>query len=506
VSGIGLFAGERSDWLEHPGLPVQEALALTLAADWLVTRSGESRHARAEQWTRDLDRVVPQARFLALLLFASAAAAVFVALALTFRNPAWAAAGTAAFVALPTLVVVTPFLRPDALLSAAVLGVCALAATSVRRRRPDLLAAAAAVAGFAVSVKIQAVALALPLALATALLRREPLTFRPLWAWARRHRRALGAAAAAWTVLCVVTNATAQAPESRELVRLVLAGAAAGALLAVSWLVLRRTRLRRLGDIGAAIALAAVCGFVVPNAPYATTLPELARDTLANLTGSGVNTGIEPFSGALLPPRPWLPLVAVAALGLLRALRAGEREALLWAAAGLGLGLLGAARLGLIHYYAPALAALIPLVLRAFGPPQRMRPWLVAGGTAALIALPLRSGFAEQRGYERLAAASAAANDWAVGHLRAGEVAVTTESDQTGFFYPRAFSSWDVPVDTRLLPATTAGIDFAREHGLAIKYVIVGGAAADSALAKRDLGADRLRAVPGAPQVFEVAG
>ena len=81
---------------------------------------------------------------------------------------------------------------------------------------------------------------------------------------------------------------------------------------------------------------------------------------------------------------PWLPLWGLAAVGDANALRAGQRENIVWIAGVVAMTVLAAAQAGSPRYFMPALALAIPLFLQVVGRPGARPPALALVLVAAV--------------------------------------------------------------------------------------------------------------------------
>src|SRR5262245_6572588 len=80
ATGLTLFRGDRSNFYDHPGTPLQEGLAAIFTGSWLVSGGGD-RHARADAWIGDLDTTRPYLRVFGSLLYIGSALIAFLTIA-----------------------------------------------------------------------------------------------------------------------------------------------------------------------------------------------------------------------------------------------------------------------------------------------------------------------------------------------------------------------------------------------------------------------------------------
>lgn len=501
-SALSIVEGEQPTYLDHPGMPLNQALAAAFTIGWLADGAPGSRHDRAQALAADLDTTRPYSRTLGSLAFVTSALLVFAVLR-RFFTPAWAAVGALLFLGAPNIITFSLFIAPDPAQSALALAIVALLVGAVLRRDPSLYLLAAAVLGFAVTIKVHAIGLLVPFALALALA--PPAG----WMEALRRRasrlplRVPALAAAAWIALGVaVTVLAGPDPDADDTLAVAIGLLTAAVVAAAGVAAFARTRFAEHARAAAVIVAALIVGAVVPNLLYAGVVPTMLREIAATLSGGRVNSTIELFSGAIVPPRPWWPILALAAVGLALALRRGERESLLWAAGAVAMGVLAAARYGVVHYWAPTVVLAIPLALRALARPGRPPHPLALALVALMLVAPVRASLREIDRNERLAERVEEAHTWVAARLAPREAALTMFNSDLWLqdVYERQ------PFDTgeRLLPARPWGAAYARRHGFRIRYVVLAEGSADQLL--RDLALPgRARRVPSRTDVFEVS-
>jgi hypothetical protein len=471
-SSLTLFRGERSTFLDHPGLPLQEALAAALTAEWALTDSGASRSERADAFLSDLDRLRPHLRVFGALLFAGSALIAYAAVAWSARSTLAGLFAGLVLLAAPDATVWAAVVKPDPLLAALSVASVALLVEGARRRAGELYVAAAALIGFAVTVKVHALGLLAPLALAVLLWPPPTTGLRALAAGVRRRRRTLYAAGGVFVALAIVLNRLAAPPALRPLALVSLGLLALAAVAAAAWLVARRTRLRRWVELALVLAAAGLVGAVVPNLLYANLPAPTLRWLAVTLSGRGVEAStsfVSPFDVL----SPWAALFLVAAIGLVLALRGGDRPAVLWAVAVVAMGGLALLRYGSVHYYTAAVALLAPLAAPALRLLSRA-PALIAVVFLLTLYRPFDLQVDEARDRGVIAETTERVNTWVDRRLRDGEVALTfLESDDSRTFaLVRQYAPSTPPRRFRFLPATSRGVEHARQAGLQIRYVI----------------------------------
>ena len=478
ASALKLAAGERSNFYDHPGAPLQEALAGTFVVSWLA--GGGDRQERIDAWLANLDSTTPYLRGWASVFFVASALLVFFTVAWVFRHAGWGVLAALLFLGAPDVVTWAAVIKTDPLLAALGVAAVGLAIEGVRRRSAALYLASAFAIGFDVSVKIHAVGLVVPLALALALAPPASGWWHELRAdasaFVRRRRGLLLAVALVWLALVALLNATAAAPAARDVAQAAL-GLGAAAIVAVAvWLLARTTRVASRASIAIAAAGAGLAGAVVPNLFFASVPAPMLRWLAITATGGGVNRGARPALSPLDVLEPWNLTILVALIGAVVAIRARDHPSLLWAAGALAMGFLAYLRYGEFHYYAPAIALLAPLALRALAEVSP-RPGLVAAVVgAALLWSPLRLAVESARDRVEIADRTERVNAWVEPRLGRDEVALTRlESDDGRFFYVvRDYAPAGYRPSYRFLPVGDEAAAYVREHSLRVAYVVTG--------------------------------
>lgn len=475
ASALRLARGERSIYYDHPGAPLQEALAASFTAARVV--SGEPRDERVDRWLADLNGTRPFLRGWGAFFFVVSTLLVFFTLAWLFGHAGWGLLGAVMFLAAPDLIAWAAVVKTDVLLAALNVVAVGLMVEAFRRRSAALYLAAGAVVGYDVSVKLHAVGLLVPLAIAVALRPPPPEWPREIDAWVERHRRGVVLAVGAWAALVILVNLTAAPPELKPLVELL--GGLAGIAVAggVAWFLLRRTGLASRVSIALGVVAAGVAGLIVPNLLYASFPAPMVRWIAITTTGGGVNKGAGPELNPIDVLEPWTALVLVAAIGAGIAARRREWATLLWVAGALSMGLLAFLRYGDLHYYAPAIALLVPLALRTLAA-ITPRPGLLALGlTAALLVTPYRVGIDTARDRGTIADRTERVNEWVEQRLQPGEVVLTDleSSDSRYFYIVRTYAPEGSPEpEYRFLPTSHEAAEYVRERGLRVAWLIAG--------------------------------
>jgi hypothetical protein len=401
ASSLNILIGNHTDYLDHPGLPTQDALALGFGAEYLFDKAAGNVTGRQQFVDRqflDLDRARPLYRGWTIALFIGGAVAVYWALTLFLRSAVLGFAGSLLYVGTPGIAQLVLSLRPDPILTALSVVVSVLIADAFERRNAVHYFFAAAVLGLALMMKLPAIALGVPLALAA-------LWHPPADGWARplgnqtrrslrRHVFWIAPLAVAWIVLCVVFNRERLPILTNNPQRHVLenGGAAVGGVVVAAF-VAERFRLsgaRRLfSTFTALLVLAFVAGLALP----ATLILDDGIQSIAamwdSLTGGRVNAGIKWFADFRLvslvqSPLRYFTLVFVLAVA---AAFVGAIRRIWWPALlALGASLLAvsaAARYSFPYYYGPAFGASIPGALWLFA--RRRLPLQLVGCALGVV-------------------------------------------------------------------------------------------------------------------------
>jgi hypothetical protein len=490
ASSLNILAGERTRYLDHPGLPLQQLLAVSFGGDFLVRRAtGATPSARSYVDTRllDLDSTRAHFRAWAILFYLAGAVVSFWVGRRLLGHWTWGTAAGLLWVAAPGLAAMSIQYRPDVPLAVALL-VCALLLARASERRDALLFGIAALAlGVAVTVKVHAAGMLLPLAVAAVWRRPQD----PWWpglrdrcaAFLRGRRRLLAAVAAAWLVLAVVFNVVAlpwgPAPSQRILVaQIVAAFAVYGAASFAAWRHPAGRAARRVFDPFLAFVAAAVLAGVALSASLAIGDGLLMLQVLKEtLLGRGVNVGVEPFASVSSFADPAVvPALAVIALAVAAAAAAAARRTPWPALLALGavvLGLMAAARGLAPYYFAPAYVVAVPAALWLVrGRAPRPVPPLAWLGVAALLVPALPSLRPSSEPESQLCRTPA--DRLIAPYVAAGEVGLTTEptADTLYFGLVRAFVNYLPEYPPRLLFLAAESLATAEERGLEPRYYV----------------------------------
>jgi hypothetical protein len=510
ASGLRLFAGKPTKYFDHPGIPLQEAAAAAFTASWAFDSHGSSRAGAARGWLWNLDSTRPYLRTIASVLFVGSVLLAFLVIGAVLGHAGWGVLGGLLFLGIPDLIGAASILRPDGLVAAFCVAGVGLLVLFFRRGSPGYFLAAAAVAGYALTVKLPGIGILPALVLASVLAPPAAGWGGRLAADLRRglrgHRVAVTAAIAAWLAVLVLLNIGAAAP-SGSYVRDLVAGLAALTTAGwLAWLAVRRTRLREIGGLLLLAGGAYLAGMILPNLFYASTPPAMVRWIGRDLTGQDVtSSSTGPRLDGLHVLKPWIPLFALALLGLARGLRGRDWTVLLWAVAAVATGGLALTQFPNPRYFEPAVALTIPVALTALRT-ARARPSLAAAAIVGLtLVVPIRDGVNAARDRGANGARVEALNRWLEARLRPGEVALTRDqSNDSRYFYLVRFFATGPEPSYRFLTATPDGVAYARTNGLRIRYLIAAPGESGSALLASLGLPGRAQAVVGEPRIYRV--
>ena len=390
-SSLNILLGNHTNYLDHPGLPTQDALALAFGARYVVgkaTGTFDDRLEFANEQMLDLDRTRPIYRTWAIALFLGATLLVYLLVGRLLAHWIFGLAGSLVFLAAPGIGPVSFILRPDAALAALCLAVGFLTVRAFEGGRTIYYTGAAALLGFAMTMKLTAIGMAVPLIVAAVWRAPGPGWFgetaRPLASWARRNAVWLVPALVTWGVLCVIFNRErtpiVQTDDQRAVLLTIgtfLVGYALFAFVTEHFRIPWADRIFRLSY--AWMLLAFVVGLALPATLVLDDGIQMLVAMKETLTGRRVNEGIEPFENFTLDAITAYPLNIAAlviglgvAAGVVGLVRKHYWPALL-ALGSIVLATMAAARYSYDYYYAPAFAVAIP---GAF--------WLVGRGSGGI--------------------------------------------------------------------------------------------------------------------------
>jgi hypothetical protein len=507
ASGIELMGGQHTNYLDHPGMPVLDLMAMTTDVRYAAHRvlhGSVKRSDYVQQRLFNLDDSRIYFRGWAMMFFVFGVLSAFITMSRLFGGPLWGAAGALLWLSAPQLDLYAIRFLPDPL-QAGLLLVCGyLIARAAQRREAWTYTLAALLLGFAISVKLHAAGLVVPLALAIAW-RPPRATWRPelaadARAWLRRYRVPLTLFATVWIFFCVVFGSSripfSLTHEQHTLLLELGVGLLLyfGVLLLYAKTPLRDVRPRVLSPFGAVLVTAFLAGVLLPATLFVNDLPEMLVKIVDGLTGHGVNEGVTPFtvSWATLLHGPLVytvVLVAIAGVGaLVGTVRRDPTPVLFFAGAAVTLGM-ALARLGTPHYFQPAFVLSIPAALWLV---RQLPPRINAAAAAALVLLMViptaihvqaPAHWAEQQ--ERQGKAGSALLDTLVTKPRT----IALSDDYAAFADVRWYSlvgqylAWVPSYPYRVLPITVSVNQLTDRHVLPTYYIGQRSFAADQALA-----------------------
>ena len=383
-SSLNILIGNHTNYLDHPGLPTQDALAVGHGAKYLIgkaTGAYDDRQSFVDGQMLDLDQARPLYRGWAVLVFLGGTLIVYAVVSRLLSHWTWGLAGSLVFLVAPGLATISFLLRPDSVLSALCLGVGYLAVTAFELRRAVRYTAAALLLGLAMTVKLTAIGMVVPLAVAAAWKPPDRQWFgeirTTLSTFARRHVLWLVPTAVVWVALCWTFNRErlpiVQTDDQRSIL---LTGATFIGAYALFAVLAERLRIpwadRIFRPFFAWLMVAFVVGLAIPASLVLDDGVQMLVAMKETLTGGRVNEGIEPFSEFTLDSFLRYPL-SVTAVVLVLGLAAGvvgimrrRYWPVLLALGALVLALMAAARYSYDYYYAPAFVVAIPGALWLF--------------------------------------------------------------------------------------------------------------------------------------------
>jgi hypothetical protein len=514
ASGLNLLIGQPTRYLDHPGLALEELFAVAGGVD--ATLHGERPRRYVDSRMLDLNREKGLWRGLAAAFYLVGAALSFLTAAALFRGWWWGLAGGLLWLGAPGLAQMSIQYRIDVPLAALLVGVAFCLARAMERRSAGWYAGAATLLGFTIMVKMHAAG-AVP-ALALAALWRPPPEgwggelLRSVRATLRRLRWPLAALVVLWMVAIAFFNH--QRPTWRGLRHTQEAVLLVPVLIAAYWAAARTARGRLRIVLNPFYALLAACLFVGAALP-ATLVVDAGLQSFLNvergLRGGGINSGIARFHGGYsltaTPLKQALVVFAIAGVAAAVALvldRARDPVPVVLFAAALPLGVMATARLGDLHYYAPAYAVAVLAALWLF-----RRSGLP--GAVAVVALLLyvvapalqdRNGAAhDTSSFARRWAPTYAAIEQ---HLAPGAVALLPSgypnADERYFELVQIYVAHTPRYPYRFLPASGLAATYASANGLRPRFY----AAPDARPGRLDLagfGSFTASAVPWAKDV-----
>jgi hypothetical protein len=405
-SGANILIGNHTSYLDHPGLPTQQAIAVGYGAWQLVDRArgiDGDRTAFVDRRLLDLDGSRWLYRGWAIVLFVGGALLVTHLLGKLLGHWTWGVAGGLLYLATPGVAEIAHRLRPDTFLAALAIAIVYLVVTGFERRGALRYVAAAALFGFAMTWKISIVWAALPIAVAALWHAPEPSWPRDARAFVarswRQHRVWLVPVAAAWVTLAVLFNRE-RLPvitnDDQEAV--VVNGLALLIGFAVATFVTQRFRIpwaeQIFTPLSSTMLVAFALGVLVPSALVLDDALQAVVAAAQSLSGGRVNQNVDAFADVRLSAFLEFPLLAATIVFALftASVVVGLRRRTYWplvlATAVVPMVVVAAARFSFDYYYATAYAFALPgalWVLRG----SRPRVTLPAVVVVAVAFVPL---------------------------------------------------------------------------------------------------------------------
>jgi hypothetical protein len=521
-SALNLLRGSPIRYLDHPGLPLEELLAVAFGADAHARSVPRATYTTSRML--NLDQVRPIYRGFGVAFYLLGAVLFTLLPMRLFGDWLPGLAGGLLWLAAPGLTWMSIMYRPDVPLAVLCLIFAYLVGRAAMQRSAGTYLAAGVVAGFTMMVKLHAAGLLVPLAIAIlwrapadgwarnlverARLRLRPFTEpRPL---GRRHGLSLlvGAGVLAVGGVAFLMNEH-RAPfriASADLLGVVALFALVAVFAAVTITVgtRARSRLRHVLDpFNAAVAGSVLLGLTMPAVFDVPDWFAAVRRIEDGLVGRGVNSGLQPFGGHVsltaAPLRYAAAVFALAAAAAIVGLSKREPLPVIWFTGAAVLAGMAFGRQGLVYYFAPAFVLSVPaaLWLLRF---LRTRPLRIAA--LALVVLLVIPPFLDRGGLQAdLRRANAAmaqpTNRIVLAQLRPKEVALTAfywpAADPRYYDEVQSYVAYTPPYPYRLLPLRAA--DWAIANGYRPRFYV----GSEVAAGVTHLGGYTLQKLPDAP-------
>ena len=496
ASGIDLMAGEHTLYLEQPGMPLQDLMAVTTETRYVahkLTSEHETPHIYAAQRLLHLDDSRIFFRGYAILFYLAGALLAFVVLGGLLESPWWGAAGALLFLSAPGLPAASIQFRPDALLAGLVLAIGYLIVRAAEQRDAWLYTLAALLLGLATTVEVHAAGLLLPLAIA--LLWRPPATSRralldAAGRWLRRYRLPLAGFFSVWVVFCAafdhgrVPFATTH-EQSAVIDGIVVVAIAYTALVALT---ARASSLRRfargpLRPVALLITAAFAVGVLLPGTLVLNDLPQMLIDMGRALAHGGVDRaapGASTSWSELVHTPVVQALVLLALAGVAGGIGVVTRvlQPLLWFGGAAATFAMASSHVGPPTNFAPSFVLSIPPVLwLARRLPSTAAP-LAAAAVVASVLVPTLRDLSNTANAARLEERRGAAMTSIADRLltRPNTVALTEDftalPDIRWQDYVQQIVPWSPAYPYRFLPDSPGGVNTSARRHLAPAYYI----------------------------------
>jgi Dolichyl-phosphate-mannose-protein mannosyltransferase len=438
-SSLNILIGNHTYFLDHPGLPTQDALAVGFGGQYLLDKARgkvDNRQQFVDRKFLDLDSARSLYRTWAVLVWIAGALLVYWAVGRFLGHWTWGLAGGLLYLCAPALVDHAFGLRPDSPLSALCAAIAVLIAVGFTQRRAAAYAWAAALLGLALTFKTPAIFMAVPLIVAAVWRPPADGWGRPFAGntlrWLRRHVYWLVPLAAVWTYICYLFNRERLPVFTNDPQR----HAALNWLLVlvfflVAGFVADRFRIgivRRVFSVFTALVVVAfTLGYALPVTLILDDGIQSVVTTWDTLKGGQVNENITLFSNFDLSTLFTYPVWSATLLVALAVAAAviGARRRIWWPAllalTALALDISAAARLNYPNYYGPAATvAILPALWLIKG--NRIRVPLAGWVLVAALLIPVFVELKTSASGDE--AVNAAAQQLADQRLKPGEVMI----------------------------------------------------------------------------------
>lgn len=410
-NALNLLMGNQTKLLDHPALPMQALLTLSIGADYLVHGwwTGLDVRQYVDTCFADPDEIIWLAAMWGVVFLLGAVVVAYEVGRRMFGHWHWGVVSACLYLAIPGHLSFATMIRPENIQS----GSCLLAAyllwRGVEKRSPIRCLLAAFLIGHAITEKVHAIGMLPPLGVAVVALYRSDWTthvihsIRKYWAY---YHGVLLAGAAVWLGCLIVLNFGRQ-PGVLDWKLVALPGLMVG-YLSVSTRLVRRYANSRVVPLAvnpayALTALAFGLGVMVPGMLLLDELRPLIWQLATLLSGGGVNTGMSlecclrgaAVIGHHLLDTYTVPLVVLAGIGVIRTTVDRRWHDWIWVIAALGMLAPALGRSSVApgaHYIAPTLVLLIPLMIRALQPLRVSVPKATARRTIWLILAAIVAG------------------------------------------------------------------------------------------------------------------
>lgn len=478
ASALNLLLGREVTFVDHPGLPLTEAVALAFGVEALVEEGSLSESARlafVDRALLDLDLTRGTFRGFSALLYLTGALLSFLFAARLFGHWTWGLAAGLLWAAAPGLMAMSIQLRPDVPLAVLTLVFGFTVARAVERRSAEWYVAAAAVVGFATMVKLHALAL-LP-ALAVAALWR-PADARDVPArfhrWLRQRRTLIGSIAGAWLLVALLLNMD-RLPWDVSAVQL---GVLAALVAAVAFALVVAELLHR--SFYGLLVVAFTAGLLLP---VTLDIPDGLRALhyiVRTVSGQGVQEDVDSFAtplsslDSIVGREAVLAFLLAGAAGVLGIVRRDPRP-VVWAVGALSMGAMAFARPPNVHYFAPTFVLAVLALLWLLQRTPRSRASILVWPVVLFLLWPAwENRDAPAFEQERLAASVEEAKTYIDANIRPGEVTLVPSywpfEDSRYFELVEIYVEHTPEYPYRSLPTTAAVRPFAEAHHIRPRF------------------------------------